>query len=73
MASKADADSTLEGLPPLKDALLRYMSLCSTIIGYDASNNNSHFAKVFKEKVFQTMTLEENIRLLSLGFILNIR
>ena len=52
---------------------MRYMNLCSTIIGYDSQQNNPYLAKCFKDKVFDTMTLEENIRLLSLGFVLNIR
>ena len=51
-AADKDTDLTQEGLPPLKDALIRYMNLSSNIIGYDASTKNKVFAKQFKDKVF---------------------
>ena len=71
-ASDKNTNLTQDGLPPLKDALIRYMNLSSNIIGYDAQTKNKIFARQFKDKVFQTMTLEENMRLLNLGFILNL-
>ena len=44
-ASDKDTDLTQEGLPPLKDALIRYMNLSSNIIGYDAPIKNKLFAR----------------------------
>ena len=49
------------------------MQLACRVQGYDSERNNKRFANVMIKKVFQSMALDENIKMLLLGSRLNLR
>ena len=49
------------------------MSLACRIVGYNSQVNNKLFSKIFTKKLFETMTLGENIKMLQFGFMLSLR
>ena len=64
---RADEEGSLKNRP------LKYMELACHIVGYNSHENNKRFVKVFQKKVFNTMTLDENVKMLLVGSRLNLR
>ena len=49
------------------------MQLACRVQGYDSERNNKRFSNVLVKKLFQTLTLDENVKMLLLGTRLNLR